>query len=452
MRNSGSSGSITRRHFIAVAGTGLATAVAAPWIRRPPRRPPNLLFILADDLGYADLSSFGRRDYQTPVLDQLGQSGIRFTEAYAAASVCTPTRGGFMTGRNPARLPAGLQQPMSWVNEKDGLPPNIPTIASRLKGRNYDTALIGKWHLGYRPEYGPLSHGFDEFFGILSGGVDYFSHRDALRKLDLHEGLVTVDRAGYMTDLLTDRAVDYISRKRSHPFYLSLQYTAPHWPWEGPGDHPTDMTPEAFQGGDGSPEIFAAMVRSLDSGIARVLRALSGAGIDENTLVIFTSDNGGERYSYNWPHQQGKGTLWEGGIRVPAMMRWPGVIRAGQTSRQPVTTMDWTATLLAAGRADAVPEFPLDGVDLLPLARETRRGMERTLFWRQPFLRYNQQPPQEAVRRGRWKYLNVSGQRYLFDLATDPGEKKDQKGEHPEITATLRQAFDEWNAGLPLRE
>ena len=183
MKTSSPATRIPRRQFVATAGAALAGAAGAPWLLSRPPRPPNLLFILADDMGYGDLSSFGRRDYQTPELDRLGQSGVRFTNAYSAASVCTPTRAGFITGRYPARLPAGLQQPMSWVNETDGLPPRYPTIASQLKARDYDTALIGKWHLGYLPEFGPLSHGFDEFFGILSG-VDYHSHRDALRKLD----------------------------------------------------------------------------------------------------------------------------------------------------------------------------------------------------------------------------------------------------------------------------
>ncbi len=442
---------VTRRQFLAVTGTTLATVLGAPNVQVPSRRP-NLLFILADDLGYGDLSSFGRRDFRTPMLDRLGQSGVRFTNAYSAASVCTPTRAGFMTGRYPARLPAGLQQPMSWVNEKDGLSPDHPTIATLLKARDYDTALIGKWHLGYQPEFGPIQHGFDEFFGILSGGVDYYTHRDALRKLDLHEGLVTVEKVGYLTDLLTERAVEYVSRQHRQPFFLSLQYTAPHWPWEGPGDHITDTTAEGFQGGGGSPEIYASMVGSLDAGIGHVMEALTRARLDRDTLVIFTSDNGGDRYAYNWPHQNGKGTLLEGGIRVPAIMRWPGIIPGGQVTDQAAITMDWTATFVAAAGATAARNYPLDGMDLLPVAKGGKRAFERTIFWRQPFMRYNGQPSQEAVRKGRWKYLNVNGESRLFDLAADPGERTNLKQRRPEITSALGQAFEDWNTGLPARD
>jgi arylsulfatase A-like enzyme len=442
--------SLGRRDFLGLTGSALAAAVGAPAILTRAREP-NLLFILADDLGYGDLSSFGRPDYQTPVLDRLAASGVRFTNAYSAASVCTPTRAGFMTGRYPERLPAGLQQPMSWVIDQEGLGPEQPTIATQLKARDYETALIGKWHLGYRPEYGPIRHGFDEFFGILSGGVDYFTHRDATRRLGLYEGLVTVEKTGYMTDLLTNRAVEYVSRQRRRPFYLSLQYTAPHWPWQGPGDHLTDTSMDGFQGGGGSPKVYARMVQSLDTGVGRVLDALSKNRIERNTLVIFTSDNGGERYSYNWPHQEGKGTLWEGGIRVPAMMRWPGVIPGGGVSDQIAISMDWTATLMAAGGAQAKTGYPLDGVDLLPVANRGRRPMPRTLFWRQPGLRYNGQPPQAAVRQGRWKYLDVNGERHLFDIVSDPGERKNLREAHPEVARELGSALARWEADLPPR-
>ena len=408
---------------------------------------PNLLFILADDLGYGDLSSYGRRDYTTPHLDAMARSGVRFTQAYSAASVCTPTRGGFMTGRYPARLPAGLQQPMSWVNDRDGLPPDHPTIASLLKKAGYHTSLIGKWHLGYLPQFGPLQHGFEEFFGILSGGVDYYTHRDALAKPDLHEGLVPVERVGYLTDLLTDRAVDFVSRGRREPFFLSLQYTAPHWPWQSPGHPALDTVGEGFAGG-GSPDVFAEMVQSLDRGVGRTLNALKQAGIERDTLVIFTSDNGGERFSYNWPHQQAKGTLWEGGIRVPAIMRWPGSVPSGRVNEQPAITMDWTATFLRAAGVSPDVNYPLDGMDFLPVARGERRSFDRTLFWRQT-RRFNAQPPQMAARRGPWKYLSVADRSYLFNLQDDPGESSDRRSQEPQTASELEAALARWNSTLP---
>ena len=427
----------------------LATAFAGArmkWIAA--ERQPNFIFVLADDLGFGDLSSYGRRDYRTPALDRMGREGIRFTNAYSAASVCTPTRGGLMTGRYPARLPPGLQQPLGWVNERDGLAPEHPTIASLLKSAGYRTALIGKWHLGYLPQFGPLQHGFDEFFGILSGGVDYYTHRDALGKPDLHEGLVPVERVGYLTETLTDRAVEFISRRHSSPFFLSLHYTAPHWPWQGPGDHRTDTTKTGFEGGAGSPEVFAAMMGSLDTGVGQVLAALATAGRERDTLVIFTSDNGGERYSFNWPHQERKGTLWEGGIRVPAIARWPGTIPAGQVSGQAAITMDWTATMLAAAGVSPAPNYPLDGLDLGSVLESQRVPFERTLFWRQPALRFNGAAPQAAVRRGRWKYLQVAEKSYLFDLVNDPGERSDRLAAQLRIGADLERALAEWTASL----
>jgi arylsulfatase A-like enzyme len=437
---------IGRREFICLTGTAAATAVL-PRIRFQSARP-NLLFILADDLGYGDLSSFGRRDYATPDLDTMAQGGVRFTQAYSGASVCTPTRGAFLTGRYPARLPAGLQQPLSWVNDRDGLPPSHPTIASRLRAAGYHTSLIGKWHLGYLPQFGPLRHGFEEFFGILSGGVDYYTHRDALDRPDLHEGLVPVERVGYLTDLLTERAVEYVTRRHDAPFYLSLHYTAPHWPWQGPGDERlSDTTKSGFEGGHGSPEIYARMVRSLDAGVGRVLRALADSGIERDTLVIFTSDNGGERYSFNWPHQQAKGTLWEGGIRVPAIARWPGTLPRGKVSQDVAITMDWTATLLAAAGVAPDPGYPLDGVSQLD--QPGAGSQERLLFWRQPALRFNGAPPQEAVRRGKWKFLAVHDREFLFDLAADPGERTNRARREPGLAAELKAALRGWKATLP---
>jgi len=232
---------LTRRKFVqslAAGATVLSDRLATAQTFQAPapakKFRPNIIFILADDLGWGDLSCYGRPDYRTPNIDLLALQGTKFTDAYSASAVCTPTRCGYITGRYPARLAIGLQEPLPATNVRVGLDPGHPTIASLLKQNGYDTALIGKWHLGFRPEWGPNAHGFDQFFGILSGAGDYFIHKNGLGQPDLYENLTPVERHGYITELLTERAVNYVTQRRSAPFFLSLHYTAPHWPWQGP--------------------------------------------------------------------------------------------------------------------------------------------------------------------------------------------------------------------------
>src|ERR1051325_7844931 len=439
---------ITRRTFVSAALATGALASASKISYAQPRRP-NILFILADDLGYGDLSCFGRPDYQTPNLDRLAAQGVRFINAYSASPVCTPTRCAFITGRYPARTAVGLEEPLTERGDLGdkaktlGLPPDHPTIASLLKQKGYQTALIGKWHLGYLPNFGPLQSGFDKFFGIMSGAADFFTHKDMRGDLDLYEDKVPVERIGYTTELLTARAVEYVSEHRppGQPFYLSLHYTAPHWPWEGPHDQAVSRALgrdyDGFTAG-GSLKTYAQMMKSLDDGIGEVLQALVRTKQASNTLVIFTSDNGGERFSYNWPFRGQKFSLFQGGIRVPAIVRWPGVTPVGRVSDQAVITMDWTATMLAAGGAQADPAYPLDGQDLSEVLRERRRSYERTFFWRNS--------DQDAVVKGRWKYLRDGEREYLFDLGTDEHEQADFRELNPTMFQRLRNEFKEWNS------
>ena len=403
---------------------------------------PNVIFILADDLGWGDLSCYGRPDYRTPNLDLLASQGTKFTDAYSASAVCTPTRVGFVTGRYPARLQIGLIEPLPANNRDVGLDPGHPTIASLVKTTGYDTALIGKWHLGFRPEWGPNAHGFDEFFGILAGAGDYHLHKTGLGKPDLYENLKPVERNGYLTDLLTDRAVEYIRRRRTSPFYLSLHYTAPHWPWQdrkgGERVVFTDKTIEPVtMGSGGSLKMYAEMMRILDEGVGRVLQAVRAKGIDRNTLIIFTSDNGGERFSYEWPFSGQKGDLLEGGIRVPAILRWPGVIPSNRVTHQAAISMDWTATILAAAETKPDEGYPLDGVNLLPAIRGETPIQERTFFWRI----YDQ----DAVRQGKWKYFRNGDRRHLFDLSLDQHEQADFGKKNSAMLEHLSAEFDKWN-------
>jgi len=438
---------LTRRRFVKGAAMSASLLLdrlspvgkihsASPSLAHPKTSRPNIIFILADDLGWGDLSCYGRPDYRTPNIDLLASQGAKFTDAYSASALCTHSRCGFITGRYPARLKIGLTEPLSVTNNLVGLDPGHPTIASQLKQSGYDTALFGKWHLGFRPEWGPNAHGFDEFFGILAGAGDYFLHKNGLGQPDLFENLTPVQRNGYLTDLLTERAVNYVTRSRVSPFFLSLQYTAPHWPWQGPkGGEAVAFSDKEIEpivmGKGGSLKIYAEMMRSLDDGVGRVMKAVRGAGLDANTIVIFTSDNGGERFSYQWPFSGQKGALLEGGIRVPAIVRWPGVITANRVTIQMAITMDWTATILAASETSAAADYPLDGIDLLPVLKGTSSVHDRSFFWR---LR-----TQDAVRKGKWKYVRNGSNRSLFDLSIDEREQANFSGKNPDIMQRLKQ-------------
>jgi arylsulfatase A-like enzyme len=423
--------------FLAGLGSVAKSAQTAPTAKN---FRPNIIFILADDLGWGDLSSYGRPDYRTPNIDRLALQGTRFTDAYSASAVCTPTRCGYITGRYPNRFRIGLEEPLTVTNRDVGLEPGQPTVASLLKASGYDTALIGKWHLGFRPEWGPNAHGFDEFFGILAGAGDYFLHKNGLGQPDLYENLIPVERNGYLTELLTERAVSYVKKRRSAPFFLSLHYTAPHWPWQGPkGGESVTFTDKTIEpvtmGGGGSLKLYATMMKSLDDGVGRVMQSLRASGADSRTLVIFTSDNGGERFSYLWPFSGKKGDLLEGGIRVPAIVRWPGVVPANRVTPQVAITMDWTATMLAAGKADA--SASLDGIDLLPVIKGVSPARDRTLFWRTD--------KQDAVRDGKWKLFRNGEVSRLFDLSLDQHEQADFSKQHPEVVLRLTREFDKWN-------
>ncbi len=410
-------------------------------------KPPNIVFIMADDLGYGDLSCYGRQEYVTPALDGLAAQGIRLTHAYANSAVCTATRVALMTGRYQYRLPIGLEEPLQ--SNRTGLPPAHPTLPSLLAARGYHTALVGKWHLGELPDYCPLKSGFAEFWGIRGGGVDYFTHElDGVG--DLWDGTQNIERTGYLTDLLGARAVQVLEQRAAAggPFFLNLNFTAPHWPWEGPEDEAESARLAAKEGpmpiqhyDGGSMATYAAMMRNLDENCAQVLAALDRLGLAENTIVVFTSDNGGERFSHNWPFTGKKTELLEGGLRIPAIIRWPGVIAPGSASDAAVITMDWLPTFLAAAGASPDPACPSDGIDITSALRGGALP-ERTLFWR---FGYREQ---KAARRGSHKFLEISGNRFLFDVVADPLERANLKDREPAIFAALEAEWQAWNAAM----
>ena len=403
---------------------------------------PNFVFILADDLGYADLGCYGARAPCSPNLDRLAAQGLRFTDGYANSPVCSPTRFALATGRWQYRLRGGADEPIASRargSEVLGLPPGHPTLASLLRDAGYATALVGKWHLGFPPRFGPLKSGYREYFGPLAGGVDYFSHCDSAGVHDLYEGEQEVERRGYLTDLLSERAAEFVKRHKGKPFLLSLHYTAPHWPWETRADEAESkrIGAKIAHLDGGSVETYFTMIRQMDEGIGRVLAALQDIGATPNTFVVFTSDNGGERYSDNWPLEGGKMDLLEGGTRVPYIARWPARLPAGRTTGQLAITMDWVATFLAAAKVAPHPDYPLDGIDLLG------KTQERNLYWRMKFR------DQKAMRSGSWKYLSIEGNEFLFDLSRDARERANYAKRNPEKFVELRERYREWESTMP---
>lgn len=405
---------------------------------------PHIIYIMADDLGYADLSGYGRKDYQTPNLDKLAAQGMRFSNAYAGAPLCTPTRTSFMTGRYPARTPVGLREPLDWVAADSvvGLSPDYTSLATLLKRSGYATYLVGKWHLGFSPAYNPRNNGFDEFFGSHGGGVDYISHTDPKGNHDLYENDKPVSKKGYMTDLILDKTLDILQRSHSKPFFMAVMFTAPHWPWQAPGDSVYALGNRNWREG-GSPKTYAAMMKSLDDAVGKIMQVLDERQLSSNTVVIFTSDNGGERFSDMGGLTGRKPVLSEGGIKVPAFIRWPGNIQTGSHSQQPVITMDWTATILALANARPDRRFPLDGVNLLPVFSGRKALFDRTFYWR-----VTQRNQQKAMREGKWKYLKDEKGEYLFDLSTDAFEKSDVKEMNKAVFERLKKKYARWEKSV----
>jgi arylsulfatase A-like enzyme len=418
---------------------------------------PNIIYIVSDDLGYADLGCYGGRGASfgavSPHIDALASGGLRFGEGYANSPVCSPTRFAMMTMRYQYRLRGALEEPINSRSKGSptlGLPPEIPTLPSRLREAGYATGLVGKWHLGYPPHFGPLRSGYDEFFGIMAGGVDYFTHCSSKGDHDLYIGEQAHREVGYLTDVFSKRAVDHVQRMASgaragRPFFLSLHYTAPHWPWETRDD--AEVAPEVaanlFHLDGGNVDSYRRMIHHMDEGIGWLVDALRKEGLREDTLIVFTSDNGGERFSDNWPLVGGKMDLTEGGIRVPWIAHWPRGIAAGGVTAQHCLTMDWSATLLELGGGTPHPDYPLDGVSLAPVLADPAADFARPMHWR---MKHRQQ---RALRDGAWKYLKVDEHEYLFDISTDARERANLAHCQPERMQAMRQAWLDWDATMP---
>jgi arylsulfatase A-like enzyme len=432
---------------MAVSGARLESNIAAAaQLSRPAK--PNVVLIITDDVGYGDIGSYGAPDVKTPHIDRLAREGVRLTDFYAAPQ-CTPTRAALISGRYQQRV--RLERALATVGPslEHGLPATGRSLPQLVKNNGYATALVGKWHLGYKPEFSPNAHGFDYFFGFLSGYIDFYHHvRGGDGREDLYENSTPIKESGYMTDLITARAVKFIGEQAARPFFLEVAYNAAHWPFQIPGretraaDHgrfqsPADATPATRKD-------YVAMLEHADAGVGEIMQALARAGIGDNTLVIFTNDNGGEWLSRNAPLFHRKDTLWEGGIRVPTIFRWPARLPKGRTSAQAGITMDLSASILAATGTPVPDDARLEGIDLLPVLAGASPVVERTLFWRIDVpLRQ-----QRAVRRGEWKLLIDGDDLLLYNLKQDIGERRDLAAERPDLVAALRPLIAKWEADV----
>lgn len=402
--------------------------------------PPNVVLIITDDLGYSDLSSYGATDLKTPAIDGIGAAGVKLTDFYSNGVLCSPTRAGLITGRYQQRYAVNVA--LSGVRDVRGLVVTGNSLPQLLGDAGYATALMGKWHLGSPAEFSPIAHGFDRFFGFKAGYVDYYTHDRGPDEMDLWENDQPAEVEGYMTDLITQRSVRFIEEHATRPFFIDVAYSAPHWPYQRPDSayrspgraaHLQPHTATTSTRAD-----YVAMVERVDDGVGEILATLERLNLTDNTIVIFTNDNGGEWLADNTPFFHRKWTVWEGGIRVPALIKWPGKIPAGTVSHQVGITMDLTKTILAAAGA-TVPD-DLDGIDLLPVLSGAARVRERTLFWQTDFGGFTQ----HAVRSGDWKMVRDGRATFVYDVRRDPGERNDLAKQRQDVARRLRVLFNAW--------
>jgi arylsulfatase A len=440
--------------FVALAGLAAVPAAGAD-------RPPNIIVIVADDLGWADLGCYGSTFHETPNLDRLARSGLRFTDAYAACPVCSPSRAAILTGRYPARLhltdwlPGRADRPDQRLARpviRQQLPLEEVTLAEALKPAGYVSASIGKWHLG-GPEFWPDRQGFDLNVGGTAtgsppGGYFRFKTPSMSARSDTE----------YLTDRLADEAVSFIETNKDRPFFLYLPHYAVHIPLQAKAEILAKYKGKSPGTSKQSNPIYAAVLESLDQGVGKVLDALDAHKIADRTVVIFTSDNGGLSVkegpntpaTSNAPLRDGKGYLHEGGIRVPLIVRWPGLTRPGETSDVPVSGQDLAPTILAGVGLPPVADRVIDGESLIPLLKRGEMPKRQSLYWHYPHYSNQGGKPGGAVRRGDLKLIESyeDGRVELYDLDRDPGEARDLAAERPADAARLRSVLAEWRRSV----
>lgn len=445
-----SSKNTTRRDFLRILGAG-AAALALPGCMSRSNlsgqghsgNKPNIILIMADDLGYGDLGCYGNTIIKTPNINALAQDGMRFTDFHSNGPMCSPTRAALLTGRYQQRC--GIEGVLGWERDK-GLALKEVTFAEVLKSAGYTTAAFGKWHVGHIIRFGPVLQGFDTFRGYFSGCLDYQSHVDRQGNLDWwHNGRLEQEE-GYATDLIANHGVRFIEQNKDRPFCLYMPHLAVHFPYQGPNDKADRYVGTSWHHlKRGSRQdrraAYKEMVESLDDGVGRIVRTVKQLGIENKTLILFISDNGAySDVGSNAPLARQKGSLWEGGHRVPCIAYWPGKIRPGTVNNQTVMTMDIFPTMVTMAAAKLPAGLKLDGVDLLPTLTQTGSLPQRPLFWRHR--------QEKVIRKGPWKLLIKGEDRYLYNLADDIGEKNDLAQARPEMVKAMEAEFLAWEADV----
>jgi arylsulfatase A len=412
---------------------------------------PNFVIIMADDLGYGDIGCFGNQRILTPHLDEIANGGMRFTDFHSSGAVCSPTRAGLMTGRYQQRagIPAVIVAATTRPTHPHGIQDREHTFAELLTNAGYQTAIFGKWHLGYYKAYNPVRHGFAQFRGYISGNVDFFSHIDQAGRLDWWRDDDIDDEPGYTTHLSTKHTVEFINTNKDKPFCAYVPYEPPHYPYQGPNDKPVRAIgknrskAETGQSKQDVQRAYKEMVEEMDKGVGEIISTLKKHELDRRTLVMFFSDNGATRQGSNGPLRGQKGQVWEGGHRVPCIAWWPGKIKAGSESQDLTITLDVMPTILAAANLTAPEDRPLDGVSLLPVLTEGASLGPRKLFWGHNTSR--------AMRDGDWKLVTQSpGQKQpgLFNLKDDLAEQRDLAQQRPDRLKKMLAALDAWEQDI----
>ncbi len=407
---------------------------------------PNIILIMADDLGYGDLGCYGNTNIKTPNLDKMASEGLRFMDYHSNGAVCSPTRAALLTGRYQQR--SGIEGVVYAKGEtrQTGLDIKEVTFADFMKSAGYATGIVGKWHLGYNVDFNPIYQGFDFFRGYVSGNIDYHSHLDGVGIPDWWHDLEKTEEEGYVTDLITKYAISFIEENKSKPFCLYVSHESPHYPFQGRNDEPERLLNGEFKP-TGTAEqkkiAYKEMIEVMDEGVGDIFTTLKKLGLKENTFVFFCSDNGGIReIGSNGNLRGNKGKLWEGGHRVPAIAWWPRYIEPGKTTDAQVMSMDVFPTFINLSKVVPKYDFQLDGMDFTRLLIENKPSEKRSLFWK-----YRNQ---KVVRNGKWKLLVDKNDTYLYNLEEDISEQNDLSSTENTITNQLKSELENWEQDVSL--